>query len=124
MNIEGEKGDGKAPTFVEKPQITPKNDGKLILMECKVRAKPKPEITWFRDGTHVKETSRIKQTIIEQNDVYIIRLEIHDPHLEDAGLYKCNVKNSAGESNANLTLNIERKSFTIGLIFIFLTCFH
>jgi len=78
-------------------------------MECKVRAKPKPDILWFCDGVKVKESSRIKQTIIQEGDVYTIRLEINDVIVTDAGLYKCNVKNSCGESNANLTLNIEGK---------------
>lgn len=32
-----------------------------------------------------------------------------DPGQEDSGLYKCNIKNSLGELNANLTLNIESK---------------
>nr|CAD7567469.1 unnamed protein product [Timema californicum] len=30
-----------------------------------------------------------------------------DPGTEDSGLYKCNIKNTMGELNANLTLNIE-----------------
>lgn len=35
--------------------------------------------------------------------------QLQDPQLEDSGLYKCNIKNSMGELNANLTLNIESK---------------
>ncbi|XP_022255917.1 muscle M-line assembly protein unc-89-like, partial [Limulus polyphemus] len=108
LNIEGQKKpDGEAPTFVEKPKIIPEDGGKRIIMECKVRAKPKPNIVWYRENTVVKETNRIKQIIKEENNVYIIRLELKDPELTDGGLYRCNVKNSAGESNANLTLNIE-----------------
>lgn len=82
-------------------------------MECRVRSKPKPDITWYNDGKIVKETSRIKMSIKEEKtDIFLIRLELRDPELTDAGLYKCNVKNPSGESNANLTLNIERKFLT------------
>ncbi|XP_074598807.1 projectin protein bent isoform X2 [Brevipalpus obovatus] len=111
LNIEG--GDllkaGEPPSFVDKPRIIPENNGKLIIMECRVRSKPKPDITWYNDGKIVRESSsRIKMSMIEEKtDIYLIRLELRDPELTDAGLYKCNVKNPAGESNANLTLNIE-----------------
>lgn len=32
---------------------------------------------------------------------------MNDPDTDDSGLYKCNIKNTLGELNANLTLNIE-----------------
>ena len=113
LNIEGAiKGEGEAPTFVEKPQIRSERDGKLIVMECKVKAKPKPDIIWYYENSLIRETRRLKQTIIEENDIYVIRLEIVEPELNDSGVYRCNVKNIAGESNANLTLNIESKPKT------------
>lgn len=40
---------------------------------------------------------------------YIRIFYFQDPGQEDSGLYKCNIKNSLGELNANLTLNIESK---------------
>lgn len=39
--------------------------------------------------------------------MYYIKLELKDPDMDDSGLYKCNIKNTLGELNANLTLNIE-----------------
>lgn len=109
LNIEGApEDDSISPTFLEKPKITSERDGQLIIMECVVRAKPTPTITWSHEGVTVVKSSRIKQTIIEEsNDTYRIRMEILNADAEDSGLYKCNVKNLAGESNANLTLNIE-----------------
>ncbi|KAG1672460.1 Disorganized muscle protein 1 [Nymphon striatum] len=108
LNIEGEKkADGEAPSFMEKPRIIPEDGGKRIIMECKVKAKPKPTIIWYHGSTAVKETNRINMVVKEAKDVYVIRLELKDPSQADAGIYKCNVKNSVGESNANLTLNIE-----------------
>ncbi|UYV65937.1 unc-22 [Cordylochernes scorpioides] len=107
LNLEAEKESGVAPTFIEKPKITSLQDGKVILMECKVKADPKPNITWTNDGETVKEGGRIVQTIKQNKDVYDIKLEIRDVEVTDAGLYRCHVSNSAGECNANLTLNIE-----------------
>lgn len=67
---------GEAPTFVEKPKITPEDGGNRIIMECKVRASPKPDIKWLNDGAEVRESSRIVQTIKQDKDVYHIKLEL------------------------------------------------
>lgn len=113
LNIAGAPApSGEAPSFVEKPKIRAERDGKLIIMECKVKANPQPSISWYREGVTVLEGGRIKQTVRQEGNIYHIKLELSNPELTDAGVYKCNVKNSAGESNANLTLNIERKLVT------------
>lgn len=99
------------PVFVEKPRITSQRDGKLIVMECLVKSTEKPTISWSKEGRSISETTRIKKTVkTQKDDVYLIQLELSDPDFDDAGLYKCNVKNSHGETNANLTLNVECKS--------------
>ncbi|RWS15516.1 twitchin-like isoform X8, partial [Dinothrombium tinctorium] len=106
LNLEAQLG-GEPPTFVEKPKIIPDKDGKLITLEVKVRSKTNISTVWTMDGDVVKETSRIKQTIREEKpEIYIVRMEIKNPEITDAGLYRCNVKNEFGEANANLTLNI------------------
>lgn len=68
---------GFAPSFIEKPRIIPNETGTLITMKCKCRAKPKPEISWFRGTTLVKESSKIsiKSKDVEE-DVYELTLEI------------------------------------------------
>lgn len=110
LNIEAEpEPEGEGPTFIEKPRILSQNNGKLVIMECKVRANPGPEITWTKEGKVVTETSQIKLYKVQNEDIYEIRLELSEPNLEDSGLYKCNIKNNLGELNANLTLNIESK---------------
>lgn len=119
MNIEAEpEPEGDGPEFVEKPRIISENNGKLVIMECKVKADPKPDILWTCDGTVVKESNKIKMTMEQRGDIYYIKLELQDPQLEDSGLYKCNIKNSLGELNANLTLNIESKYYLKLTIYI------
>lgn len=108
LNIEAEpEPEGEGPTFVEKPRIMSEDNGKLVIMECKVRANPKPVITWSKEGVVIEESSQIKMYCDEKDDVYVICLRLSEPNLEDSGLYKCNIKNDLGEVNANLTLNIE-----------------
>lgn len=108
LNIEAEpEPEGEGPTFVEKPRILSRDNGKLVIMECLVKADPGPEITWTKAGQVITETSQIKMYVEQRLDVYEIRLELSEPNLEDSGLYKCNIKNALGELNANLTLNIE-----------------
>ena len=111
LNIEAEpEPEGDGPTFVEKPRIQSQDNGKLVIMDCRVKAKPKPDIVWTHAGKVVTEDSKISITIIkEKDDVYYIKLMLNDPGADDSGLYKCNIKNALGELNANLTLNVESK---------------
>lgn len=120
MNIEAEpEPEGEGPTFVEKPRIISENKGKLVIMECKVKADPEPDIIWSRNGQFIQESSKIKMFMEHRGDQYYIKLELIDPQLEDSGLYKCNIKNTLGELNANLTLNIESK-FLLQYIFSYI----
>lgn len=46
-------------------------------MKCKCKAKPKPDVTWFRGTTAVKESSKIKIMIVDlEEDKYELSLEI------------------------------------------------
>lgn len=110
LNIEAEpEPEGEGPTFVEKPTIQSRDNGKLVIMGCKVKASPRPTIVWYHEGIEIKESTKIKTRVEVHEDIYTIILELVDPGIEDSGLYKCNIKNELGELNANLTLNIESK---------------
>lgn len=113
LHIEAEpEMEGEGPTFIEKPRIISENNGKLVIMECKIRAEPKPTVTWYRNNVKIKETNKIKMFMEERgSDQYYVKLELIDPQIEDSALYKCNISNALGELNANLTLNIESKCF-------------
>lgn len=121
LNIEAEpEPEGDGPIFIEKPRILSENNGKLVIMECKVKATPRPDIIWTKEGTVITETSQIKLFVEQKEDIYEIRLELSEPNLEDSGLYKCNIQNHLGELNANLTLNIESKHFSTNFILFFI----
>lgn len=52
--------DGIAPTFAKKPAIRQEDDGKRLLFECRITADPTPKVTWFHDGSLVKDSPRHK----------------------------------------------------------------
>lgn len=46
-------------------------------MKCKCKANPKPEVTWFRGSSVVKESSKISiRTKTVEEDVYELIMEI------------------------------------------------
>merc|ERR1712121_465940 len=98
---------GQAPTFVEKPKIVTKEEGKLIMMIVRYRAESKCECTWSFKETTIKETKIIKLVHERISDYWESRVELTDPAPENAGMYKCVVSNKFGEINANLSVNIE-----------------
>merc|ERR1712223_2188402 len=98
---------GQAPTFVEKPKIVTREDGKLIMMIVRYRAEFKSECVWSFKETTISETSVMKLVHEKVADFWESRVELTDPAPENAGMYKCVVSNKFGEINANLSLNIE-----------------
>merc|ERR1712055_922561 len=110
LNIEAEPAavpTGQAPTFVEKPKIVTKEDGKLIMMIVRYRAESKCECVWSFKETTITETRIMKIVHEKISDFWESRVELTDPAPENAGMYKCVVNNKYGEINANLSLNIE-----------------
>jgi hypothetical protein len=68
---------GIAPTFIEKPKITPNATGTVITMRCRCKANPKPTVSWFRGTTLVQESSKITMRTVEvDTDIYDLILEI------------------------------------------------
>lgn len=81
---DAEDAAGFAPSFVEKPRIIPNESGTLITMKCKCRAKPKPEVTWFRGTNAVKQSSKITiKSIDVEEDIYELTLEIKVNSIDD-----------------------------------------
>lgn len=71
-----------------------------------------PKVEWFKDGTLVNDTDKIKVSTIPSYVCVtcIIRLlEIRNFQPHDAGIYKCVATNVVGMASGNITLL--RKSF-------------
>ena len=101
---------GSPPNFVQKPVI--KQSGKNIIFECKLTGEPQPEITWMQGGNVIADGGRYKlgHTAPDANNVQTITLEIVGVGLQDGGEYKVYAKNSRGEANATIGLNLSGNS--------------
>lgn len=98
-----------APRFSKPPAVrqTP-DDSTRLFLECQVQGTPKPDITWFQNEKKlVNSTTKHKQTIkLATGTTYDVILEILNLTPADAGTYKILAKNRAGESSANVSLNL------------------
>ncbi|KAF7262039.1 hypothetical protein EG68_01285 [Paragonimus skrjabini miyazakii] len=99
----------KAPKFLEKPEIRMDKAKGEVIMSCRMEAKPKASLTWFLNDTEIKELPGKRFWVVNEqpDDVYILEIHIVSPKPEDGGTYRINAKNVAGESNANINLNLQ-----------------
>lgn len=73
----------------------PEND---LVIDCKVRANPRPIISWLKDDQPIEFDERIQQ--IEHLDGNC-ELIINKPTVKDSGFYSCTATNSIGTSNTS-----------------------
>lgn len=62
-----------------------------LVIECRVRAHPTPNVAWTRDNQPIPPTCRYQQSVLTDGTCQLI---IHGPESRDSGLYKCTAKNS------------------------------
>ncbi|CAH8545499.1 unnamed protein product [Schistosoma haematobium] len=99
----------RAPKFLEKPVIRMDKSKGEVILSCRLEAKPAATLTWYLNDQEINEISgkRAWEVSEQPDDVYIIEIHILSPKPEDGGMYKIHAKNSAGESNANINLNLQ-----------------
>ncbi|KAL3981880.1 Immunoglobulin I-set domain family protein [Acanthocheilonema viteae] len=98
-----------APTFVEKPQISSRDDGQVMVMEFRAKSILKPTFVWQKGEEIVAESDRVKIVLREEaNQIYYAALEIKEPTKEkDAGQFVCTAKNESGKLTATFTVKFE-----------------
>jgi|SwirhirootsSR3_FD_contig_31_22488909_length_1546_multi_5_in_0_out_0_1 hypothetical protein len=98
-----------APTFIEKPKISSRDEGQILVMEFRCKSKSKPTIVWTKSDEIVSETDRIKLGFKDEgNQAYHCVMEIKEPTKEkDAGQFICTVKNESGKLTATFTVKFE-----------------
>uniref|UniRef100_A0A8C7YJ88 Titin n=1 Tax=Oryzias sinensis TaxID=183150 RepID=A0A8C7YJ88_9TELE len=86
------------------PSIRPKAStysvqvGYDLKIEVPIAGHPKPTITWTKDGTALKQTTRVNVT----DSAHHTTLTIKDAIREDGGMYTINIANSLGSKDANV----------------------
>lgn len=103
-----------SPTFVEKPQISSRDDGQVMVMEFRAKSILEPTFVWQKlvgGGTEeiIANSDRIKAVKkLEAGNVYYSALEIKEPTKDkDAGQFICTVKNESGKLTATFTVKFE-----------------
>uniref|UniRef100_A0A3B3C2U2 Uncharacterized protein n=1 Tax=Oryzias melastigma TaxID=30732 RepID=A0A3B3C2U2_ORYME len=76
--------------------------GQIISLICRVKGRPDPEITWTKDA---RALSRDKRTEIN-NSYPLCELVISDAMRSDYGKYAIFAKNSSGQVQATIVVNI------------------
>ncbi|CAK9301086.1 unnamed protein product [Gordionus sp. m RMFG-2023] len=109
---ESKPSNGLAPNFVGKPEIVTADDGKSMAFICKIKAIPECQVEWFYNDTPITKISQYKRISTKsvkskEDDTYEYQLHLNSPEPKDSGIYKCHAKNGYGESNGNLSLQID-----------------
>lgn len=73
----------------------------LAIMECKAIGSPVPELSWFKDGSHVLPTDRTN--ISETGLLTITNLN----KIEDSGMYTCVASSKSGKTTWSAYLRVE-----------------
>lgn len=71
---------------------------KDLVVDCKVRANPRPSIEWLKDDQAIEFDERIQQ--IEHLDG-LCELIINQPTVKDSGTYTCTATNSIGTADTS-----------------------
>ena len=98
------------PIIIGKPRVIRENKGKRVVIEIDVVSKTKPDAAWTKDGQAVRNEGRHVIEVFEsQPNMFILVLEIDDLLPEDAGKYKCAVKNAKGDASIQVDLTVDGK---------------
>ena len=95
-----------APSFTATPSIHQLGDG-VVEFEVRLTGCPAPSVQWFKGETAISDGGRYRAVTHTDGTNYVLTLTISGVSKDDAGAYKVTAKTPAGESNANITLNLE-----------------
>ncbi|XP_068144676.1 titin homolog isoform X2 [Drosophila tropicalis] len=70
------------------------NENELVL-DCRVRGQPRPEIQWMKGNEYIEAEGRYQQ--VDQADGYS-KLIIRNPTEKDSGIYSCVARNEGAEN--------------------------
>ena len=108
---QGPKGDAgesiSAPSIVSPPVSMVVNQTGAASFQCKVKGNPKPQVTWLKQNSSLREDKRIVQSRGG--------LMITDVTSQDGGMYTCKAKNILGVKTSSATLTVQGEISLIDL---------
>lgn len=97
------------PSFAKTPGDLTVRVGATARLECAAEGHPTPQMAWQKDGgTDFPAARERRMHVMPDDDVFFIT----DVKPEDAGVYSCTARNSAGTASANATLTVLGKNAT------------
>ncbi|CAM1320971.1 Uncharacterised protein g7635 [Pycnogonum litorale] len=100
---------GIKPKIVSSFQGSVLKQKEMIIIECRARGKPTPEITWKRDGENLSDTQRIRITnsiAALDTEMKVSSVRITDIMVADGGEYSCIATNSNGNASHTSRINV------------------
>lgn len=73
--------------------------------DARVIGNPAPTVAWYKDDKEITPNKFPHMKILQEGDLH--SLLITEGHLDDAGIYKCVAKNSAGQDSTVGNLFVE-----------------
>ncbi len=95
------------PVFLQAPFIRQFED--KIIFECKLSANPVPSFSWYFGGSQLNNPAKYKPRLVSEGRTHTIILEINNLVGRDSGDYKVVARNTHGEAESNIKLNIESR---------------
>eukprot|EP00118_Oscarella_pearsei_P004889 m.21722 g.21722 ORF g.21722 m.21722 type:complete len:346 (+) comp28207_c0_seq2:1384-2421(+) len=91
------------PTLLVRPAETKTvTEGHPVALHCPNHGRPVPRVTWFKDGVKLKQRALNSRFMhFPDGKVFIL-----DARVEDAGSYKCVVRNRHGQIEATTNLTV------------------
>lgn len=80
-------------------------ENEKLSVDLKIKGKPKPDVTWFKDGIRLRESRNLR--LSSDKDTYNLNIPKVTP--EDAGTYKCEAKNDVGKASRTFEVEVEGK---------------
>ena len=93
------------PEFTERLHTKEVKEGAAVKFTVRVKGKPPPEVTWFREGSQIVSSPDFE--IQQHGDLH--SLYIPEVFYEDSGKFTVKVENRAGHSTCTAELIVEGK---------------
>ena len=111
------------PKFLKQPSGDTKAEGLNVSLECQIEGKPKPTVTWLKDGAEVNSTGDSRITASNNLDTWT--LNISQLNRTDEGNYTCYASNSLeNQTSATAQLTVNCKSLILIICNHTLSCKH
>uniref|UniRef100_A0A1I8HAW8 Ig-like domain-containing protein n=1 Tax=Macrostomum lignano TaxID=282301 RepID=A0A1I8HAW8_9PLAT len=75
------------PQLVGKPQIKVQNNGRVVVIEIRVKSLNRPEAKWTHEGVAIGNGGRYFMDMTRDGDSYVVVLEIDELNNSDNGMY-------------------------------------